>query len=240
MKLLKSISRLQYLTFAYALLYILFFIDFNFGKPSYSLNAESIGVNICFVLFLIGFVFSWFNGIVTGVLFLLWNVVMWIVELFFVDKGGGFGIVSGVPLLILGVFYIIGEYKSRKDPPPTKSQQWKLALQILLTTYTILYFIFALSGFNTDHKADLLSWPGLILIFMIPVYLTGFFLSWKSEVAAGILFIIWYAVLLLPALKPIEYWMGPLQFLGIPVLLQGVIYIFLHSRLHRKTKTTHV
>ncbi len=204
----------------------MFIISGDFGGSYPSLNAEGIGVYSLFILFIIGFSLSWSYKIITGVIFFIWNVGMWIVELFLVERAGGFGIISGVPLLILGVLYIVDDYKTPKDPPQTKIQLWRLVLRILVTVYTILYLIFILSGFKPDHKPDLFSWPGVILIVMFAIYGIGFILSWKWEIPAGILFIIWYACLLIPALEPIAYWMGPLKLFGIPVLIQGLLYVF--------------
>ena len=52
---LKSTTVLQYITLAYAILYVLFIISGDFGGSYPSLNAEGIGVYSLFILFIIGF-----------------------------------------------------------------------------------------------------------------------------------------------------------------------------------------
>ena len=115
MKLLKSTKLIQYITLAYAVLYVLFILSGDFGGAYPSLNAEGIGVYLLFVLFIIGLSVSWYNMIITGTIFLLWNMGMWFLELYIVEKDGGFGIISGLPLLVLGVLFISIGYKSRKE-----------------------------------------------------------------------------------------------------------------------------
>ena len=115
MKLLKSTKPIQYITLAYAVLYVLFILSGDFGGAYPSLNVEGIGVYLLFVLFIIGFSVSWYNKIITGIIFLFWNIGMWILELYIVDKDGGFGIISGLPLLVLGVLFIVSGYKSKKE-----------------------------------------------------------------------------------------------------------------------------
>jgi hypothetical protein len=147
---------------------------------------------------------------------------MWIIDLYF-GGYGGFGVILGVPVLVFGVLFIIGGYKTKKDPPLTKSQQWKIALRLLVTNYTILYLIFIIKD---SGKPDLLIWPGVILFGLLAIYLIGFILSWKWELIAGILFIIWYACLFLPVIGPIFFYIGPVKLFGLPVLIQGILYLY--------------
>jgi|WetSurMetagenome_2_1015567.scaffolds.fasta_scaffold104016_2 hypothetical protein len=234
MKLLKLIKPIQYVTIAYAVVYTLLIISSIPGGDLNHINAEDIGVFLLFALFIVGFIFSWSNRIVTGILFLFWNAGMWIVECFFVEKAGGFGIIAGVPLLILGVFYIVGEYKTRKDPPLTESQQWKITLRLFGVTYTVLYMIWVISSFVPNQKTDLFIWPGIILTILLAIYLIGFILSWKWELFAGILFIIWYIGLFIPDLQPIAYYIGPLRLFGLTVLIQGILYLYYHFLIKSK------
>jgi hypothetical protein len=207
----------------YAILYLLFILSGDFGGAWPSLNTEGIIVYSLFLLFIIGFSLSWRHMIITGVLFLLWNAGMWILELFIVEKGGGFGIISGIPLLVLGVLFITAGYRNRKGPVPAKNKQWKLALQVLLGIYTILYLIFIQGNLIIS---DLFTWPRIILTALLIIYAAGFILSWKWELAAGILLIIWYAGLFIPDLQTISYSIGPLKILGLPILIQGLTCLY--------------
>lgn len=115
MKRLKSTKPIHYFTIAYAVLYILFIISATFEGEYPSLNLATIGVYILFILFIIGFSISWSNKILTGIIFLIWYLGMLILELLIVEKDGGFGIISGIPVLVLGIFFIINGYKSKKE-----------------------------------------------------------------------------------------------------------------------------
>jgi hypothetical protein len=96
----------------------LFTGDFPGAYPS--LNTEGILVYLLFVLFIIGFSISWYNKIITGIIFLLWYIGMLTFELFIVEKEGGFGIISGVPLLVLGIFFILNGNKPKKESASNK------------------------------------------------------------------------------------------------------------------------
>lgn len=120
MKLLKATKPIQYLTVVYAILYILFLFTGDFPGAYPSLNTEGIIVYLLFVLFIIGFSISWYNKIITGIIFLLWYIGMLVFELFIVEKDGGFGIISGLPLLVLGIFYVKSGYKTKKDTASNK------------------------------------------------------------------------------------------------------------------------
>ena len=120
MKLLKATKPIQYITLVYAILYILFLFSGDFPGAYPSLHTEGIIVYLLFVLFIIGFSISWHNKIITGIIFLLWYIGMFAFELFIVEKDGGFGIISGLPLLVLGIFYIRSGFKSNKETASNK------------------------------------------------------------------------------------------------------------------------
>ena len=237
MNLLKSTKPIQFITFVYAVLYALFILSVVFEGSYPVMNAEGIGVYSLFILFIIGFSISWYNKIMTGVIFLIWNIGMWILELFIVKHDGGLGIISGVPLLYLGVLFILNGYKTRRDPPPSLSQQWLLVLRLLLIIYTILYFIFVsdelVGDIERNIRIDLLNWPDIILTGLFLIYLIGFVLSWEWEITAGILFIIWYACLFYGCTEysGIESSSGPLRIIGLPVFVQGILYLYYYFKL---------
>ena len=114
MNLLKSTKPIQYITLAYAVLYVLFICSGDFPGSYPSLNSEGIIVYLLFVLFILGFSISWHNKKITGIIFLLWYIGMLAFELLIVEKDGGFGIVFGIPVLIFGIFYITSGNKSKK------------------------------------------------------------------------------------------------------------------------------
>jgi len=134
MKLLKSTKPIQYITLVYAVLYVMFILSGDFGGAYPSLNTEGIGVYLLFVLFVVGFSISWHNKIITGIIFLLWYIGMLILEFFIVEKDGGFGIISGIPLLVLGIFFIVSGNKSKCN----RTKSMKKIVFLFICSFCIL------------------------------------------------------------------------------------------------------
>ena len=223
---LKGTTLIQYLTLGYAVLYILFILAGFICVDLSTLKAEEVGVLLLFILFIIGVILSWNNSIITGVLFLIWNVGMWIVELFLVEKDGGFGVISGIPLIYLGVFFILQGIEKNKGIPLKVDVQWKIVLQLLTVIYTFLYIIVIIDDITGNLEIDFLSTSGLILISLSILYLVGFIFSWKKELIAGIIFILWYlGVFYIFKTNFIIGDSGPWIIAGIVVPIQGIFYI---------------
>jgi len=232
MQFLKLIKPIQYFTLVYAVLYVLFIFE---GDPEGGFNfstAEDIGVHLLFVLFIIGFGFSWRNGIVTGVIFILWNVGMWILELFFVEKDGGFGILSGLPLIVLGVFYIADGIEAKRKQLLLKEEKWRLILQLLFSIYTVLHFVPIAAEFTKGSEHEIFSWPGIMLLVLFLMYSTAYVLSWSHHAIAGILCVVWYIALVLTSNTYFEFGdSGPWTGFGVVVLVQGILYLIYSSRI---------
>jgi len=235
MKLLKKTTTIQYITLVYAVLYVLFIFSSNWGESYTTLSAEDMIVYSLFVLFIIGFLLSWYNKIITGILFLLWNVGMWIVELFFVEKDGGFGIISGIPLIVLGVFFILEGIEKNRGTSLKSIEKRKTVLQVLTSTYTILYILIIIDDITGNLEIDFYSTPGIILIILFLIYSVGFIFSWKKELIAGIIFIFWYAgVLYIFNTNYLISDSGPWAYAGVVVLVQGVLYLNYHFEFKTK------
>ena len=90
--------------------------------PFEPFDLSGILVKLLFLLFLVGCLVVWKNELAGGVIFLLWWVAMWGMELFVVKVDGGGGILMGVPLFVLGILFVWRSYKTKKrrdDLPPT-------------------------------------------------------------------------------------------------------------------------
>jgi len=121
----KIISKLLIALTIYGLLYLLYIIDFNMNDNYDPYNSESIVINVAIVLFLIGYSVAWKNEFVAGIIFIFWWFVMWYLSLFIAghDRGGGVGL--GLPLLILGILFIISGYRKKGraiSSPDTKHE----------------------------------------------------------------------------------------------------------------------
>ena len=79
---------------------------------------------------------------------------------------------------------------------------------------------------------DYQSFPGIILLLSLVIFLFGFFLSWSRERIAGILFIVWYALILETSFIYGEFGRsGPWFIMGLTVLIQGIIYLTRKNKL---------
>ena len=108
----KIIPTLQIALTIFGLLYLLYIIDFNMNDNYDPYKSENIVINLSFVLFLIGYYIAWKNEGVAGIIFVFWWAVMWyLASIAEHDKGGG--IVFGLPLIILGVLFIISWYRKK-------------------------------------------------------------------------------------------------------------------------------
>lgn len=99
---------LRILLAIYAVLYVIFIID-NF-IPSTNFNpwdAENIALMVLFVVFVIGYIISWKNELAAGVIFILWFIGMCYQNFFLCTIDCGNGIAMGIPLLILGILFIV-------------------------------------------------------------------------------------------------------------------------------------
>ena len=191
MEKIKSTILIQKLSLLYLAIYLLLIISGNFGGSYPNLNVEGIVVYSLFVLFIIGLSISWFNKILTGIIFILWNIGMWTLTLFIVENSNGFGIAIGFPLLVLGIFFLIKGIEEKKKIPLKLNEKWRTTLQLLITTYTVLYILVIIEAMTGSRDVDFYSYESLVLIALLLIYTAGFIFSWKKELIAGIIFIFW-------------------------------------------------
>jgi hypothetical protein len=168
---------------------------------------------------------------ITGILLLILNTAIWINGLF-IHRERGMDIVIAVPLFVIGAFLLLGWYKTYGVSQTTKSQRWKFILSVLLINYLILYFIYMISDVIFWDAIDFLSVPGFLLPVLLGLFITGFILSWKYEVYAGIFFILWYFLVLFSQLRYGEILhRGPYMMLGITIFIHGVLYLYYSIRI---------
>lgn len=162
------------------------------------------------------------------------NTVIWINGLF-IHRERGMDILIAVPLFVIGAFLLLGWYNTSMISQPTKYQRWKFVLSVLLINYLVLYFIYMISDIILGDAIDLLSVPGILLPVLLGLFLTGFILSWKYELSAGIFFLVWYFLVLFAQLRYGEILhRGPYIILGITVFIHGILYLYYHVRIKPK------
>jgi hypothetical protein len=101
------------LTSIYGILYLLFIVA-EILSANEQFNPEGIMVKLLFIVFLIGFYLSWEREGLAGLIFIFWWIGMWYLALFVVEHDRGAGVVMGIPLLIIGIGFIISWYKNKK------------------------------------------------------------------------------------------------------------------------------
>lgn len=86
-------------------------------------DREQVFVKLLFLFFLTGYVVSWRNELVGGILFILYWVAMWLMVVFVEAplKGGdaGGGIVMGFPVFILGILFVWRWYRAKRSVSAT-------------------------------------------------------------------------------------------------------------------------
>jgi hypothetical protein len=98
------------LTTIYGILYLIFVITSFFEGPY---DFERIIVYLAFIIFLVGYYYSWRNEMIAGIVFILWWGIMWYLGLFIAEHDRGAGVVMGVPLFIIGILFIVSWYGKR-------------------------------------------------------------------------------------------------------------------------------
>jgi hypothetical protein len=123
-------SALQVATTIYGLLYLLFFImsfiPSGAGNPISDnpnfdpWDLEMIFVKLLFVVFLVGYFYSWKNGRIAGLIFLFWFILMVCMAIWVsttLHRDSDMAIVMAIPLLVIGILFIISWYKKRRATP---------------------------------------------------------------------------------------------------------------------------
>ena len=237
-------SNLLILIGVYAMLYLLLFIVPMFSQPAKASDfqistIEKITVPLFFILFLAGIICAYINEKIGGIIILFWHLLIWIFSMMFWPDAG-MALVMALPAMFIGVFFIRNWYKRNDERYKEGSKTLKLTLQILLINYALIYLVIVIShvspslfGVNypnsrTDELVtwDYLSAPGLILLISLIIFMIGFVYSWKRELIAGILFLIWYILIVFTSFSYLEFSSsGPWFISGLVIFIQGVFYL---------------
>ena len=173
--------------------------------------------------------------LVAGILLMVLNLGIWINGLFIHRGGGGMDLIFAVPLIFIGAVLLLGWFIGSRTPRPLPREQWKFTLRVLLFNYVILYGLYMIQDIILSDPIDFFSWPGIQFPIVLGLFIAGGILSWKYELYAGILFIIWYGVILYGTLAYFEISnRGPHVLFGFVILLQGIFYLTYHFRIKPK------
>lgn len=102
------------ITSIYALLYTAMVLGYMlFEYTGDEISLEGIITGFAFIIFLIGYYLSWKNELIAGIVFVFWWGIMWFLGLFVAETDKGAGVVMGIPVFILSVFFIHYGYRRR-------------------------------------------------------------------------------------------------------------------------------
>ena len=228
----KFSKTLQLLTGIGAVLYFTGLVmSFIFGDLSFFRLIDYLPL-LLFLVFIAGFALSWTNQKMAGIILMIWNTGVWISDLYLL-RAMDYSMMSAIAssFMVIGALFILEWYKNSKATIPPVQQQWKFILRVLLINYAVLYSIVVFSELFRGEKVDYFSFPFVFFPFILLIFLVGFLFSWKRELLAGYIFLIWCVVLLYVTFAYSEISrLGPWILFGLPILLQGIFYIKNHYK----------
>lgn len=232
----KTTRILQILTSAYAAIYLAAIISsFVQGELAVSNLVDKL-VIVPVLIFMAGVVLSWIRVKPAGIILMVWTACIWFYDLYLSrDVGGGMASILSVPAMVLGALFLLEWYKSTEATAASKKLQWKYLLRVLLVNYFVLYAIVVFSEMIKGRPREYLSLPFMLFPLLLLLFLAGFLLSWKREVLAGYIFLLWSAILVFGNLAYFDLRdSGPWLMFGLPVLVQGLLYLNRHYQYRAK------
>ncbi len=98
-------------------------------------------------------------------------------------------------------------------------------LQIILTIYGLLYLLFIIASLNPIDNYEPYNLENIIVNLAFVLFLIGYYVVWKSERTAGIIFVIWWVVMWCLALFIAKTDRGSGVVMGLPLFILGVLFI---------------
>jgi hypothetical protein len=207
---------LRGLTIVYLLLYILVIFE-DVTTINFS-SLEDLTILLLFLYFATAFGLSWFRERTAGYMLILYYLLEMVLILY-VWTDASMIIILGFPALPIGIFYILYAFRRDSATLPEKHLQWRLVLRLSVSALVALYLIGIPDGL-AKHTGELLHTPYIYMPLLMLLLLSAFVVSWKNELIAGLLLVIWYVgILVLVGFFPgLPNEIGPMRFLGLPVL----------------------
>ena len=107
------------------------------------------------------------------------------------------------------------------------------ALHLILIIWGLLFLLLFISDLITIDNYDLES---IVVSLAVVLFLIGYYMVWKNELVAGIIFIFWWIVMWFLALFIAETDRGVGVVLGFPLFILGILFII--SWYRKKDKET--
>ncbi len=111
------------------------------------------------------------------------------------------------------------------ESQPAKKEKFSKILLILTSVYGLLYLLFIIDNFIPTENFNPYDLENSIVKLAFIVFLIGFYLSWKNERNAGIVFIFWWGIMWYLGLFVAEYDKGAGVVMGLPLFIIGILFI---------------
>lgn len=223
----KSLRYLRIIAVIYAAMYLTGILSsFYNGELSFHKFKDTLFF-VLFIIFLSGLALLWTKERISGIIFMVWNAFIWIYDLQ-LARGDDSGMISimTVPVMVIGALLYLEWYKNSRNTQQSVPYQWKFILRVLLINYAVLYTIVVISELSSENTYNYFNLPFILFPLMFLVFLIGFVFSWKWELQAGFIFLLWYAILFTGSVIYFEFRdSGPWIMFGVPIFLQGLFYI---------------
>lgn len=112
-------------------------------------------------------------------------------------------------------------------------------LQIILTIYGLLYLLFIIDFISIDNY-DPYNLENIVVNLSFVLFLVGYYMIWKNEGVAGIIFIFWWVVMWCLALFIAEIDRGSSVVMGLPLFILGILFIISWYRKKGKETTASI
>jgi len=139
--------------------------------------------------------------------------------------------ILSVPVLVIGVFLNRKAYLKSEKSKAGSQKDWKYTLHLFLHNYVFLYLLVVAGDLTRGKHYDYLSMPFILFPVLLILFFAGVALSYRKEFIAGIIFILWYIIVVIGSLLYFEFYnTGPWFAAGITVLLHGILYLVYHFK----------
>jgi pilus assembly protein TadC len=126
--------------------------------------------------------------------------------------------------------------KNDSDTPEVKKRKYPTTLQILTSIYALLYLIFIIDNFLPSKDFNPYDLENIIVKLLFVLFLVGYYLSWKNEGVAGLIFIFWWIGMWCLALFVVEIDRGAGVVMGLPLFILGILFIVTWYRKSRESR----
>ena len=112
------------------------------------------------------------------------------------------------------------------DDKRGKSKNRRLwTLRILLSIYAVLYIIFITDYFFPIYAPNSWNIDNSALKILFAIFIIGYVISWKSELASGVIFILWFIGMCYHNFFLCTSDCGAGIAMGIPLLILSIFFI---------------